>query len=372
VQIEIETIASFRSHSEAGLPWTDVVVQGLDLTREASLLSLNALKGAVFLGCALSPEGLTHVIATGGIVFPRLPGLPYDPSRSTLYTVDELMLGSVDEKTFFTDSTDAKIYARYSKDRAHPPLMEAFAQRLHDHAIDDALGDLLAKEPRRIVAFMGGHAMARTDAIYPDVARCARALARAGFFIITGGGPGAMEAANLGAFLAPCNDALLEEALVHLREAPLYKSPGWLATADTVRKRAPKRGDTLGVPTWFYGHEPTNLFCTHVAKYFSNALREDGLLAIAKHGVVYAPGGPGTVQEIFMDACQNHYGTFDDVSPMVFLGTTYWRQTRPVYPLLEQLAKGAQYSSMLGIFDAPNDVVTFLQSHPPVPYVKGK
>jgi predicted Rossmann-fold nucleotide-binding protein len=373
VQIEIESVAAFRSHVEAGLPWRDVVVQGLDLIDEPLLLTVS-VTGAVFLGCALSADALTHVIATGGIVFPRLPGLAYDASRSTLYTVDELMRGMIenDEKSFFVDSTDAKIYAQYSKHRAHPPLMEAFAQRLHDHAIDDALGDLLAKEPRRIVAFMGGHAMARTDIAYPDVARCARSLARAGFFIITGGGPGAMEAANLGAFLAPCDDAFLEEALVHLREAPLYKSPGWLATADSIRRRAPKRGDTLGVPTWFYGHEPTNLFCTHVAKYFSNALREDGLLAIAKHGVVYAPGGPGTVQEIFMDACQNHYGTFDDVSPMVFLGTTYWRETRPVYPLLELLAKGAQYSTLLGIFDAPDDVVAFLQSHPPMPYVKGK
>lgn len=372
VQIEIESIAAFRAHVEAARPWTDVVVQGLDLSEETSLLTLTGLKGAVFLGCALTPAALTHVIGTGGVVFPRLSGLAYDPGRATLYTVDELMLGCSDEKTFFVASTDAKIYAQYSKDRAHPPLMEAFAQRLHDHAIDDALGDLLALAPRRIVAFMGGHAMSRTDAIYPDVARCARSLARAGFFIITGGGPGAMEAANLGAFLAPCDDALLEDALVQLRQAPLYKSPGWIASADVIRRNAPKHGDTLGVPTWFYGHEPTNLFCTHVAKYFSNALREDGLLAIAKHGVVYAPGGPGTVQEIFMDACQNHYGTFDDVSPMVFLGSKYWRETRPVYPLLEQLAKGAQYAAMLGIFDAPDDVVAFLQSHPPVPYVKGK
>jgi predicted Rossmann-fold nucleotide-binding protein len=124
------------------------------------------------------------------------------------------------------------------------------------------------------------------------------------------------------------------------------------------------------VPTWFYGHEPTNLFCTHVAKYFSNALREDGLLAIAKHGVVYAPGGPGTIQEIFMDACQNHYGTFDDVSPMVFLGEQFWRTTKPVYPLLEQLARGAQYHEMIGICDKPDDVVSFLKEHPPIPYAR--
>ena len=32
---------------------------------------------------------------------------------------------------------------------------------------------------------------------------------------------------------------------------------------------------SLGVPTWFYGHEPPNLFATRIAKFFTNALRED-------------------------------------------------------------------------------------------------
>ena len=35
-----------------------------------------------------------------------------------------------------------------------------------------------------------------------------------------------------------------------------------------------------------------------MAKYFSNSLREDGLLAIATHGVVYAPGSAGTTQDV--------------------------------------------------------------------------
>ena len=73
------------------------------------------------------------------------------------------------------------------------------------------------------------------------------------------------------------------------------------------------------MPTWFYGHEPTNLFSVHVAKYFSNSIREDGLLAIAEHGIIFSPGSAGTTQEIFQDATQNHYATFGTISPMVFL-----------------------------------------------------
>ena len=63
---------------------------------------------------------------------------------------------------------------------------------------------------------------------------------------------------------------------------------------------------SVGVPTWFYGHEPPNVFAGAIAKFFSNALREDGLLARCTDGVVYLPGAAGTVQEVFQ-AVTGHY-----------------------------------------------------------------
>src|SRR6185295_2615700 len=95
---------------------------------------------------------------------------------------------------------------------------------------------------------------------------------------------------------------------------------------------------SLGVPTWLYGHEPTTPLATHIAKYFQNSVREDGLVTIAKSGIVYSEGSAGTVQEIFQDASQNYYG--DAFYPMVFLsapGTDYWSRTLPVRPLIEAL-----------------------------------
>ena len=80
-------------------------------------------------------------------------------------------------------------------------------------------------------------------------------------------------------------------------------------------------------------------------------MREEGLLAIATHGVVFAPGGPGTVQEIFQEAAQNHYGTFGAPTPMLFLGQHYWNSERPVYPLLAHLAAGQDYARWLAISD---------------------
>ena len=52
-----------------------------------------------------------------------------------------------------------------------PSILDTLAQRLHDHAISDALEDLLqrGKAPRKIVAIMGGHSMARGAEDYRQV-----------------------------------------------------------------------------------------------------------------------------------------------------------------------------------------------------------
>jgi hypothetical protein len=58
----------------------------------------------------------------------------------------------------------------------------------------------------------------------------------------------------------------------------------WLKPALAVRKSIAKPGRSLGIPTWYYGHEPFTPLATHIGKYFQNSLREDGLLAIAAGG----------------------------------------------------------------------------------------
>ena len=59
---------------------------------------------------------------------------------------------------------------------------------------------------------MGGHALLRTDSTYRAAVELGARLTEAGRTVLTGGGPGAMEAANLGAYLSPWPDAL-DEAL---------------------------------------------------------------------------------------------------------------------------------------------------------------
>ena len=275
-------------------------------------------------------------------------------------------------ETFYSQTLDSKIYRHYTDNRGlrSVPIMETLAQRLHDHAIDDALSDLLedGERERRVVGVMGGHAMQRDDQDFRTVAHVAWRLSRAGLFVATGGGPGAMEAANLGAWMSGSSAAALDEAVAMLSSAPSYNHPEWFDVALDVRERWPAGAESLAIPTWFYGHEPSNLFSSHIAKYFANALREDGLLARATWGIVFAPGSAGTIQEIFQDAAQNHYGTFRSISPMVFLGREYWTQTRPVYPLLRQLAEGRGYHRMIAISDDLDEIVKFIVDHPPQPF----
>jgi len=372
--VEIGTEAQLRALLMARSDLRKVVVQAVDLRPLAGELSRLRAEGAVFLGCTFDMELLAHVMNTKGTVFPDLPGLEFKPYRPTLYTPDELLEGYArgNPRSLFTSTADAKIYSQYQATRVQSSLVDALAQRLHDHAIDEALADLLSDpdKPRKVVAIMGGHSMPRGTEAYADVARIARRLTTKGYFLVSGGGPGAMEATNLGAWLATKDESVLDSALSDLARAPTYKNEGWIELALDVRERTSGGAESLGVPTWFYGHEPSNVFATHIAKYFSNSLREDGLLAIARHGVVFAPGSAGTIQEVFQDAAQNHYGTFVDVSPMVLFGERYWIEDKPVFPLLTALSRGRQYADLVGIVDTADDVVRFIQDHPPVRYAE--
>jgi len=373
---EIESLAAFEQHLAGGRSLSNVILQGLELTARGETLLRSDLSGTVFLGCHLDARTLQTVIERGAMVFPPFSGLPYSPYRGALYTPEELYAGfDPAHPESYGDTPDARVYAHWnSRGGANPPsILETLAQRLHDHAISDALEEALVVQgqPRRVVAIMGGHSMLRGQADYRSVAELARALARRGFFLVSGGGPGAMEATHLGAWFAGRGDSELDAALAVLALAPGYKHREWLSRAFEVRATWPLQeehralGDSLGIPTWLYGHEPPNPFATRIAKYFANSVREEGLLTIARGGVVYSPGSAGTIQEVFQDACQNHYNTVGVISPMIFLGREFWTQTRPVYPLLEHLARGQEYARHLMITDSQEEIIQALVAFNP-------
>ena len=372
--IELTDAAAVSAHLRKRADLQNVVVQNVDLTSLADELASVPAAGAFFLGCRFAPAALAHVIDTGGTVFPRLSDLPYKPYRNVLYSPDELMEGYVPGKpgSMLEDTRDGRIYhyfRRHNRPGVVAPIIEALAQRIHDHAIDDALQELLTPR-KKIVGIMGGHAMKRDDPAYLTVAQLARRLTLAGYFIATGGGPGAMEAGSLGAWFAAYEAEDLEEAVELLRQETAFLADQYMQCAYVVRDKFPDGAANLAVPTWCFGHEPTNLFAPHVAKYFANSIREDGLLAICTHGVVYAPGSAGTMQEVFQKAAQNQYGLFSLVSPMVFFDREFWLEKKPVYPLAAKLAEPHQYGEMMTVADDIDAIVAFIQDHPPVEYQK--
>lgn len=190
--IEVETVEQFdRLVASGATSMAGWRLQDLDLRdRSEALRGLDAA-GALFLGGSYAAGDEDRLRAGGALLFPEPPGMPVDAYRSALYTPAELYdgLGNGYERTY-----DARVYAwsREVDDLAH-----TLGQALHDHAIDDALDDVVTG--RRRVGVMGGHAARRGTPAYADAARLGRALAVRGVMVCTGGGPGAMEAANLGA-----------------------------------------------------------------------------------------------------------------------------------------------------------------------------
>jgi predicted Rossmann-fold nucleotide-binding protein len=115
-----------------------------------------------------------------------------------------------------------------------------------------------------------------------------------------------------------------------------------------------------------YADEATGAFATHIAKYFTNSVRETGLLAIARSGVVYAPGGAGTEQEIFTDTAQNSLTLYAVRSPMVFFGRRYFEQERPeLLAAVRRQADEFGWPELVAVFDEPDEVVAFIAAHDP-------
>ncbi|MEM7093725.1 MAG: hypothetical protein AAF567_12045 [Actinomycetota bacterium] len=367
--LELESLEAFDTHLETHNSLAGVACQGLDLIERSWRLMQADVRGAFFLGCAIEPSALDYVLSQGACVFPRLEGLPFRAFRPSLYGVDELYEGyAPGDHPSYLETPDARAYRWHKETSRDFDVVRTLAERIHDHAIDDALRARLTEVgEQRVVAIMGGHGLTRADDTYRQVVELGRSLTRAGYYVATGGGPGAMEAANLGAWLAPHDDDALDEAMAVLADAATFDPVGeWLDAGFAVRERWPAPDDgsaaSLGVPTWHYGHEPPNVFATDIAKYFANSIREDGLLAIALGGVVFAPGSAGTIQEIFQDAAQNHYESFGKASPMVFLDEQYWTETKPVYPVLQTLAADYSYGELVAAFDEVDPIVEFIRN----------
>ena len=411
-ELEIETRADLDRHLAAGT-LAGKTVQGLRLDLDPPDLTAVDLGDTLFVGCRFaSREVAAELIRRGAFVVPPFVTLPYSTQPPQLYTADDLAAGFAEGG--FDAMCDSRVYQHF---RAHggatPEVREALTQRLHDHGIDNALAGTIRAwvaehGPESVVGVMGGHAVLRGAPAYRQTAVLGWGLARAGRLVITGGGPGVMEAANLGAYLSRHPAEALQAAIDELATAPDFHEPDpYTAVALRVRQRyappspdgglpraraandqarttggpdgttavpRPTVGDGRGlpgsageahdwarqgglsIPTWLYGHEPANLFAGRIAKYFSNAIREDTILRLARGGIVFAPGGAGTVQEVFQAATKTYYCTDGASGAYVFLGREFWTSTLPVATLLRPLLAAAPYGDLSPTVHLTDDV----------------
>src|SRR5438445_7534783 len=173
------------------------------------------------------------------------------------------------------------------------------------------------------VTVFGSARIKRDDPHYELTRKMGAAIARLGFTVITGGGPGIMEAANRGA-----------------REAG---------------------GRSVGCTIELPSEQPTNAYldrCVRLHYFFARKT----LLVKYSYAFVVMPGGAGTLDELFEALTLIQTGKIKNF-PIVIMGTDYWSQ---LIGFLEQMSQRGKISpsdlSLIFTTDSVDEAIEHIRS----------
>lgn len=184
------------------------------------------------------------------------------------------------------------------------------------------------------VTFIGSARISPEDPHYEAAAETARLLARAGYPIITGGGPGIMEAANKGA---------LEGG-----------------------------GLSVGVNIELPYEQGTNKYVRR-SMFFRFFFVRKTMLAKYSSAFIAFPGGLGTLDELFETMTLIQTGKMSH-KPIVLFGRAYWRGLLDwlADPVLRQGKISMRDLDLYHVTDDPAEAAAIIQRARPLPATAGR
>ena len=138
----------------------------------------------------------------------------------------------------------------------------------------------------RVVTIYGSTRIKRGSKVYNQAVDLGQLLAQAGITVVTGGGPGIMEAANRGAFKAG--------------------------------------GRSVGINIKLVAQERTNAYVNESIA-FNYFFARKLILAHIAQAYVYFPGGFGTLDEFFEITTLISTNKIEEAMPVVLVGKKYWQ-----------------------------------------------
>jgi uncharacterized protein (TIGR00730 family) len=175
------------------------------------------------------------------------------------------------------------------------------------------------------VSIFGGSRVRKSHPYYKDTIKIAKSISDAGFSVITGGGPGIMEAANRGA--------------------------------------AKGRSDSIGLNIKLPANQPANPYAKTVLD-FNYFFARKVMFVKYSCGIVGMPGGFGTLDEIFEALTLMQTQKIKGL-PVVLYGSDFWGglvRWLNKRPLEEKLLRPADMK-LFHLVDDPNRVVDIIKCH---------